>query len=486
MDFATLKQRMLLFASNFSYPIASILLIVIFGVWFASAIPPFQIADEQSHFGRLYGIVDGQHTIRPLPQGHFGYALPRSIGTFSWSYDARMDSGSHDVRDLNAHYKSVHFRDFQNEPKVELNLESVVAYSPVNYLPQIVALKISQALNLSLYGAIIFIKIFALLIFTLAVVGAYLLLPRKAWPILFVLTALPNVVEQAASISADSFTNTVVLLFMAAIVRCAVAKKESWLNLATLGFAGVMLVLLAFCKPIYVLFGLLLLVFVGPKVIKNPFVRYTSLLLIAGTSAVFAVWWNHKVSKIGMNYAVISGRHDVVPVAQLRSIIASPAHYWQVLINTFIFDIGNTARNWLGAFIGKIAARGPILPLEFQLLGFVAIGIALLRPSNEDEADETPSIAIHKIIIASLVGLAVALAIATVLYVTFTPLNAEYIMGLQGRYLIPISFMLLFVTMRHRAHGITMTMRSQQTFLVVASLINLALTTYEIKTFFIT
>lgn len=486
MDLATLKQRIYLFVSNFSYPIVSILLIVGFGAWFASAIPPFQIADEQSHFGRLYGIADGQHTVRPIGDGHYGYALPRSIGTFSWSYDARMDSGNHDVRDLNARYKSMHFSDFQNEPKVDLNLESVVAYSPVNYLPQVLALKISQLLNLSLYGAIIFIKIFALLIFALAVVGSYLLVPRKAWPILFVLTALPNVVEQAASISADSFTNTVVLLFMAAIVRCAVAKKESWLNLATLSFAGVMLVLLAFCKPIYILFGLLLLVFVGPKVIKNPYMRYLSLMLMAGTAAVFAIWWNHKVSKVGMNYAVISGRHDVVPKAQLHGIVSSPAHYWQVLINTFIFDIGNTARNWLGAFIGKIAARGPILPLEFQLLGFVAIGISLLRPSNEKEADETPSIAIHKIILASLVGLVVALAIATVLYVTFTPLNAEYIMGLQGRYLIPISFMLLFVAMRHRAHGITMTMRGQQTFLVVASFINLALVSYEIKSFFIT
>lgn len=478
MDYKDRFNQIIKFASNFvrkfSYPILSIVLILGFGLWFAFKIPPLQIADEIGHFYRVYGIVDGgQLEVTKGTNGRYGDNVPATIKYFSWVYNDRLNKNN-DVRDLNQHFKNVHFSDMENEPRSYVYFENIAAYAPVSYSPQVAGFSLAKSWNLSLYDAFVFAKIFALLTFMGAVLCSYAFLPRRAWPILFTLTALPNMVQQAASFSADSFTNTMILLYLSSLAGVAVGWIKSKKHIFGFGLVAISLIILALCKPIYVLFGILPIVLINKQVIKNNYLRFTLVGAMTIAALVLAVAWNHQISDAGMNYAVIQGRTDLKPALQMSGIISHPAHYIHVLINTFLLDKGNMGQSWFGTFVGHVAGTGPILPIEFETLGLAALCLAVFKTKNSDNK-ELGYFSTWQIFLAGLIGALTTLAIVTVLYITFTTYNSNFIMGLQGRYLIPIAMLTIILALWRKIPTITMRASSQQIFIVAVSLINLLL-----------
>lgn len=486
LNLTAIKQYLLPRLRARLYPILSLLFVIGFGVWFAVTIPPFQAPDERSHFARVYGITEGQYIVQKSPAGRFGYELPASIREFFGAYD----SGDQHVSVLHRHFQSVHFSDLKTQPKQEFDFENIAIYSPVNYAPQGLGLSLAKTWNLSLYDGFNFARLCALMFFVLAVMISYVLLPRRAWPVLFVVSALPSVVQQAASFSADSFTNSIMLLFMAVMVHYGVRKrsaKDDWL--AILWVAAVSL-LLAFCKPIYVLFSLLIFVFIGRQTIKNSTLRYSVLVLVFGISIGLAAWWNHQVADIGLNYASILGYHGLRPDAQLAAVLQMPLNYIGVLINTYVYD-PVTGVAWAGGLIGILnpPTRPPVLlPNLFQMLAYGVMALAVLRTNTSyDDVSKQQAykpIRTWQIGSTAMAGLLVFLAITTVLYVTFTPFAENYVTGLQARYFIPILILLLVFSVWHKIPKISISSRLQQTLIVSVVLVNLSILAYSAGLYF--
>lgn len=480
-----LPPTTLAFLRAWSYPLLSFVLILGFGLWFTFVIPPFQAPDEQNHFARAYSIVDGYLVTPKSAQARYGYQLPGPVADFSTDYNLRIDQGNNNVHSLNQKYAAVHFNDVIKRPKKEIDFENTAVYSPVSYAPQVAGLAIAEQANLSLLDGFNLARSFALLAFLSVVLASYLLLPRKTWPILFVLSALPSVVQQAASFSADSFTNSVMLLFVAVLIHYALAlrlpkDKDNWPALLALAAP---LALLALCKQLYVLFGLLLFVFVGSRLVKSPIKRYAALGAIVAGAAYLSVLWNAQVADVGLHYATIQGRHDIDPIGQLLLIIKAPLDYVGVLANTFLYDFSNTNQLWIAGFVGRLAAKGPILPLVFQILAWGAIALALLGTAGR-KAKEL-FVNTRQLALTALVGAATFLGVVTVLYMTYTEVGLDYVKGLQGRYLIPISFLLLIAALWVKVPRITIRPVRVQLAIVFIATLNLWIMATAAGTYFL-
>jgi uncharacterized membrane protein len=487
LDKASIKQYLLPLLKSWLYPALSLLLVIGFGTWFVFSIPPFQVPDEQGHFARAYGISEGRYVIQKSLNGRFGYRLPESVMSFMLSYDSKLDTGNRNVSALNQHFKSVNFSDIKDQPTKEFDFENIALYSPINYVPQSFGLNVAKALNLSIYDGFNLARFCALMFFAIIVMASYALLPRRAWPLLFVLSALPSVVQQAASFSADSFTNSVMLLFMAVMVRYGVSKRREFDNWPAIAWVGATSLLLAFCKPVYVVFSLLSFVFIGRQIIKKPILRYGVLAVIFIAAIGLAAWWNQQVAAIGLHYAVIQGRYDVQPEAQLAYILQMPFSYMNTLINTYLYDpVTNSV--WLGGVIGKLGTRGPFLPVSFQILAYLAIVVALLRTIKRgDNAEKQPlsgSLRTWQIIVTALISLLVLFIVTTVLYLSYTALTQDYVTGLQGRYFIPIALLLLCLPVWRKIPKLSINVRQQQLFIISVAIINLSLMAYAAGAYF--
>lgn len=487
LDKTSIKQYLLPLLKSWLYPVLSLLLVIGFGSWFVFAIPPFQVPDEQGHFARAYGITEGQYVIQKSSSGRFGYSLPESVMSFMLSYDPKLDTGNRNVSVLNQHFKSLYFSDTKDQPTKEFDFENIALYSPINYVPQSFGLSMAKTLNLSIYDGFSLARFCALLFFALIVVASYALLPRRAWPLLFVLSALPSVVQQAASFSADSFTNSVMLLFVAVMVRYGASKRRDVDNWSAIAWVMAVSLLLAFCKPIYVVFSLLSFVFIGRQIIKKPILRYGVLFAIFAVVIGLAAWWNQQVADIGLRYAVMQGRYDVQPDAQLAYILRMPFDYVNTLINTYLYDpVTNSV--WFGGVIGKLGTRGPFLPVGFQVLAYLAMGVAAVRTvgrGDDEGAQLSPRpLRTWQIIITALVGLSVLLTVTTVLYLSYTSLTQDYVTGLQGRYFIPMVLLLLCLPVWRKIPKLSISTRQQQTFIIGVVTINLSLMAYAAGAYF--
>ncbi len=120
---------------------------------------------------------------------------------------------------------------------------------------------------------------------------------------------------------------------------------------------------------------------------------------------------------------------DVDPAAQLAGIISNPLGYAKVLIN-FLLDylsIGSTKQyiSYL-AYLG-IGSCWPIM-------------LILLTTASVTDANNQISFKIPVLVKLCAIALYFGLAaiIATVLYIDFTPVGADTILGCQARYLIPL------------------------------------------------
>ena len=376
--------------------------------------------DEDQHLYRVWQLSDLQFITREIParQAKFpeiyfelSYRKQPLIESVGFDYWAKY--GSEGLYDRGYHYGPLHSRS---------------NYSPVLLFPQAMTMRyLGRKAELPALWVYYATRLAGLLAYTLLAWLAVRWLPYGKW-ILMVLAAAPMAVYQAATISADSISNGIGLMFVAGCLAIQTRGRLGWKDWGEL---ILLTALLFMTKPN--LFPLVLLPFliIPPSRFSK---RSLHPLWIAATLLLFAIivlGWNAISPNAGL-----ADSGQVNASEQLRYILSHPLVFTRTILGDLLAQGPRHLIQWVGVY-GYGYGNVPVLTYAFFA---ASLGLALLVRTETQAPDRR----VRTMLV--LVFAAAYLFTLLALYLTFTAVAEDFVYGVQGRYLIPI-FPLLFLAL---------------------------------------
>jgi uncharacterized membrane protein len=278
-------------------------------------------------------------------------------------------------------------------------------------------------------------RIFNLIAYVALIYLAIKIAPRKKW-VYAVVGLFPVAIQEAASLSTDVMTIGLSFITIAFIHKLFLQKEPirryQYLYIALIGLG------LGLTKQTYIVL-LLPIIFLPKNVLTGLKKRAILVACGLGISIFVAASW-YLVIKYQhyVTYSKVLGVGDVNQVAQLKYILEHPLTFAKTLYRTFIFqgfknpDLPDFY--WTSMY-GYFSWFAYALPAAFVSLGYAALLIAFLYKGNslkDFSRDKMTAIAYSATFIISI------LAIAVSLYILWTPVGYYQVLGIQGRYFIPI------------------------------------------------
>lgn len=405
-------------------------LVLVWGSLMVLIVPPFQVPDEAAHYYRAWSVADLQLTA----QSGLLVDLPENVATLP----SRIGSN---VMDWNTNrYSLKAARPLLSEsisPTHRGQLTTAAGYGPIGYIPQALGIDVVRIFGHSPLLGMYLGRLFNLVTAAIIVFFAIRLVPfGKA--LMALVGLLPMMVAQMASLSADGLALSGALLFIALVLLLSqkdalTTRHVLWLSVAA--------AILLNAKSGYAVLALLVFV-LGPSQlggIKRYAVCAGSVLLAAFATSGVVMLLTPKASS---EFLAAAGIKGIDQGAQLSFVINHPYAFLKVLYQTF--DIGATSlANETYGVLGYLTVALPYI-------GMFCMGWAAVMFLGRDEAVD---LTMRQRLVMLVTGGALTGAMAFALYLGWSPVASGVVLGLQGRYFIPVAALGLFtiygIRLRH-------------------------------------
>ncbi len=462
-----------------------------FGLLFLYFTPPFQTPDEPAHFYRAYEISELNFARMPdeVPVSVRNIAMAGERMKFkSWE---KISHG--EIRDL---------KKIKLEPEKRLYVESVNYTLP--YLPQALGIALARAFSDSPLNYLYWARLFNLITAIILIFLAIRTTPLHKW-VFFMLGVMPMTVSQMASVSYDAPTIGISFLLIAQILDFGFGVHEK-ISKKGIFILFLLTVLLAFTKPPYFLIAVAFLLIPVARIgsLKKYAILFTGLLL-AGilisqfpgalssiAQSVFVRKANaatftplslqpayaelqtgqldedkpETTGTVAMKTPDTSSQSTQPPdtltppplptspydaSAQTKFILDKPFRYAGILINSVIKYAGL----YMTSFVGLFGWNDTGLP--DPLVYFYLIVILLVAATD---INKEVKIGWRQKAILISVFLVCLVIIETGLYLYSNLVGTDFIVGVQGRYFIPLA-PLVFLLFYQRKLGSLLTLNKK-------------------------
>ena len=401
-------------------------IILSYGVLWMFVFPPLQVPDENVHFLRAYSIAKGQFIPKKVGSGNFA-ELPVSLEEFE------KDS---DLQEVASHSENkVNFLDLKKIYKIKINKEKTKSFelggaaviNPISYIPQSIGIKVGESLNIPLYLLYYLGRIFNFFSWILLVYSAIKISPPKLKNMFFIFSLLPVSLQQAISYSTDALINGFSFLFIAVVFKLYLDDKEKInIKYLILLFLGVFFP--TSIKVVYFLFVIfILLLFKKFDKKRNCLITFFVIFFL---TLAFNIFW----SKLSPENP--SGDISL----QLDYLKHNPIKYLKTLYITSKISTQFYIESYIG-ILGWLDTRIPYL-LMYSYIILVIVNIYSDNILSKNDLKAKFMIFIY--LILSYIG------ILTALYIVWSEVGQEYVMGVQGRYFVPVVPLLYILLSKRR------------------------------------
>jgi len=410
-------------------------ILLFFGLIYVFIVPPFQMADEDSHFKKAY-LVSNIELFPKIVDGQYGNFLPTSLLEYE-------NNHRYMIGDMSKKYSYSKFY-FSFALPQDYSEKQFVTYStskthPLLYIPQataIIAVKILFFFNENYItpGIILYAgRIGNLLFFACCFYWTVKLIPfYKRAAVLIGL--MPMTLGLVSSLSYDAMVIGVSLLLVAYILNLAYTATS--IRLKDIVVLCVFSIVLIELKMVY--FPLLGLFFLIPKAkFESTKAYFKSFLIIISSGVLGHIVWS-LVSSFGLSAAVDSSNYMV---EQAKFILSHPFLYAGIVFRSIVENFQFYVISFVGN-LGWLDTNFPYIFIVFYLLLLVVISVF--------DSDAIEMRAANKVLIF-LIFVGVVILIETSLYLIWTAIPGiggvghPVILGVQGRYFIPCSLLFLLL-----------------------------------------
>ncbi|SER92465.1 Uncharacterized membrane protein [Sphingobium sp. YR768] len=389
--------------------------------FFAIVTPPFQAPDENQHYMKALSLAQGKLLTEERGDA-IGADLPRAaldIHAVDFPTDVPPDLRRFESEQLvqsaaaDGQRPGTAFADFPN----------VASYAPSLYAPGAMGLMLGRGLDLPWIETLYVGRLVNALAGIALLIGALCLLPfgRNA---MLATALLPTFAYQTGSLSPDAVINGFGFLGL------ALALRTGFMNATPVRSAGLLITgpLLALCKGVYLP---LMAAGLGWQQHRRD-LRPGLILGAMALGAIAFVSWMHYSGGSQALYHIQSRRTgETMMTAPLRDqlaiILADPIGYARILASSVI----ERAPVYALQIVGRFGWNAILLPLLAYPLALLMLGAGVASGSGA-------RFGMGQRLWWLAVAAGVALLIETAMYLTGTPLGADYVQGTQGRYFLPV------------------------------------------------
>ena len=410
---------------------------LIFGLSLSFITPPLWGADEAVHFFRAWQISNGeisQSKVTINGQSSDAGSVPSSfvrLNALKNKDNADSVPGTGKQVDSRKEYFNISKTPVKNDTRAANPFPKTI-YSPVVYFAPAMGIYISHFFNPTAITMLMSARIATLILYVLLASLALYVLRKSAvkW-LVFIIALLPMSLYQASVVSPDSLLLGLSLILFS--ILYATMYENHQINKKEIGLVVLTACLITLIKAPYLPLIFLLLLLKLPRSIsprKKLFIKI-GIPILCTLVAVASV-----MSVKGVITSTLP-LPNINIFSQLHGIFTNPFHYLYTLANSIV------VLDWVPQIIGLFGASFIYMPgIVIQIL-LVSLFMTTFVDTKEntsdiDEAD------IHSAMIYIGFSLIAALAIITTLYLTWTPVSAKLVQGIQGRYFLPIIVFFLF------------------------------------------
>lgn len=414
---------------NEKIPKIFLLSCIILGTVYVFIAPLFTGSDEHNHYYRIYEISEG---IFATPTNKVvGSKLPKSLSeTFI------IGSGNN---------TTIKYKDIKKMWNIKLNSSNKVQYgnsyvdsynntalySPIQYLPQVIGFLLAKLLGLRPYIIGLLGRLFNLFFYTL--LGYFCLknIPKSKLFYMLILLS-PNMLQCATTLSADSFTNSIFLLLISIIFKLCyskdkITKKEKYLVL-------ILSVIISLCKIVYLPIVFLVLLISDEKFVNGKKEKKLYCMVTIILSVFISFVWMGFTDGI---FKIAYDKTDFQKQFILHNLFSYIIIFMRTMVNYIIKYVECL-------FVGTTMYHSQLkIPSIISFIYVILVSISLLNDKNKYKFDN------YKKAFISIIGIIIIGLISTAIYIQCT---AQYysvanstIEGIQGRYFIPIIFLIPFI-----------------------------------------
>jgi len=395
----------------------------------AAIVPPFENSDEFNHLKRVDQILTG-HLIawKHGTPARSGGKVEVGIDQLDQIYGAmRFHAEVKVTPDMIRRGSMIRlgnrgYQDFSN----------TAIYSPLLYIPNVVGLGMARLIHVNLHHALIVSRAFGGVACVLLGALSIYLMPGVGATFLFVILSLPMTLSLFASISQDGLmicSATLAAALMARIGSLASSRPDTALRVLF-----VLVTLLTLGRPAYAPLIFIPFFFASRE-------NWRSLLKYCLISLLIVGAWSLLV-KFFVMIPMWEGRSSS---GQVLFLLHHPFHAIRLVVSAFTSHQGMEGIAFWKEMIGVLGWIDVVLPAWFyDLTALVLIAVLVSGWRAGLDARSLLNSSFITLILAGSIFLIFLLE-----YITFTPVGADYVFGVQGRYFIPLlPFMVFLMPMR--------------------------------------
>lgn len=391
------------------------------GLFYLVFMIPGHVPDETTHFIKAYDVSKGNIMTKIDEKGESLITVPKVL----CQYNHTEIKNYNDLINL-ANIKT----DYSDEKAVvstaQGNFFIMYIFSALGFL-------ISRILNINIIFGIFLGRAFNFIFFLLL---GYLAIRKIPFGklVLAVYMLMPMCLQQVTSISADAFINSMLLYYIAFSIYMVfkkekLTKKEILAYLILTAIAGIV-------KMVYILIAGVGFLIVKRKDIstKNKALIIAVTILFGGIFTIGTYIYSTRYTSTTEATLIYQEEFNVSSEKQIAQIKENPKHFAKALVT----DWYSMQKEYIFMAVGSQLGWLEVKPSEtIILLYLITLIIAAIAEKNNYEFN------IKNKIWLMLISAGVIFLVEIAMYTGFTPVGAEFIGGIQGRYYIPIYILLL-------------------------------------------
>lgn len=395
-----------------------LMIIPIIGILYILTMPTFKNHDELYHWYKSYELSIGK-LVTGLENGVQGTKMPKSVGEISYQ-----------------NWETMTYEELQQKLQISLNKEETAilnsetsaVYSFVQYIPQAVGITLTRLVTdkvmLMAYGG----RFVNLIVACTFVYFAIKLIPFGK-KIILLLAALPIALEGFSSLSPDALTISLAFFYVAFIFYLSFTKNK--LKNKDKVILLICSIVMALCKIVYIpLVGLLMIIpkehFVKKENESANKRKWITITIIAGIAIIINLIWLAYSGRYLANFR--EGSASI----QIANLFSHPINY----IQNVLYTLNLNGSDYITSMFGSELGWGEKVQV-YSIVPYTLLILFIFSIFTEKKVKRYRFTTFQKIIM-TLVSLAIVGLIFTSLYVQWTTFGSTSILGIQGRYFIPI------------------------------------------------
>lgn len=458
------------------------LVLMMFGLLYMIVLPPLSAPDEISHYITSYRLSN-QLLFMPATDTE-GYVLVRESDWFlediygeyivdtstdgtlekplkkqKFAKDGIILGQTLEEEDYDALYRKGFQSDRGQMRRMAVTEYENVNTTPIAYFPQALGISLARVLELGVIPLVFMGRFFNLLAVVVITTLAMKRLPFGK-EIYFGVHLLPMSLHLMASFSYDAFVIAMYGLYISYCLH--LAYKAEKVRKRDIAILALIMAMVAPCKIVYVPLSLVAFLIPIQKFGKKRY-YFLSAFIVLLAIGISMAWINFHILR---TYATIQDTQIVwagEPGHTLSSILNSKKNTLRLIYNTFSTELDFYHITLLGGFLGNLDQTLYISDILVIILTLCLMGLCFAR------LEEPQRLGIKS---RFWIGFIILLCIGLIefsMLIAWTPLSSKTIMGVQGRYFLPMLPLFILIL---RNHWVVFTRAKDRILLTIMCLCN--------------